>query len=276
ALAFRHVASALAGNDVQPEVVDELFRRLVDWFRSSSPSVVAAAQAALAEAPAHVALLACLRKAPERRPLCELGCQLLARAARHHVENAAAFVGAGAAQLVCEMLDRHYGVKELQRCGLQALAILAHYGGGASQALAADALRLSLRALRTHRASASVQIAGCEVLRCLAELAEAPLEELSEAAQLAKRAFPEDSAVHRAADALLSFAIPRSAAAIGSLMDSATTDETAQRNAICSLGHLAGYGGVAWRGASRVALNRILRAMAQHKGSPVLVASGLW
>lgn len=102
------------------------------------------------------------------------------------------------------------------------------------------------------------------------------MEELSEAAQLAKRAFPEDSAVHRAADALLSFAIPRSAAAIGSLMDSATTDETAQRNAICSLGHLAGYGGVAWRGASRVALNRILRAMAQHKGSPVLVASGLW
>eukprot|EP00439_Symbiodinium_sp_Y106_P021247 s3140_g2.t1 len=129
ALAFRHVASALAGNDVQPEVVDELFRRLVDWFRSSSPSVVAAAQDALAEAPAHVALVACLRKAPERRRLCELGCQLLARAARHHVENAAAFVGAGAAQLVCEMLDRHYGVKELQRCGLQALAILAHYGG---------------------------------------------------------------------------------------------------------------------------------------------------
>ncbi|CAE7653970.1 unnamed protein product, partial [Symbiodinium sp. CCMP2592] len=117
ALAFRHVASALAGNDVQPDVVDELFRRLVDWFRSSSPSVVAAAQGALAEAPAHVALVARLRKAPERRRLCELGCQLLARAARHHVENAAAFVGAGAAQLVCEMLDRHYGVKELQRCG---------------------------------------------------------------------------------------------------------------------------------------------------------------
>eukprot|EP00439_Symbiodinium_sp_Y106_P048179 s3140_g6.t1 len=144
------------------------------------------------------------------------------------------------------------------------------------------ALRLSLRALRAHRASASVQIAGCEVLRCLAELAEAPLEELSEAAQLAKRAFPEDSAVHRAADALLSFAIPRSVqlpklSGLSYRMPSATPFAELLAPLLKGLygwdeglGHLAGYGGVAWRGASRVALNRILRAMAQHKGSRLL------
>ncbi|CAE7023575.1 unnamed protein product [Symbiodinium natans] len=126
ALAFRHVAVALASTDVQPEVVGELFRRLVEWFRIKSLS---AAQTALAEAPAHVALVACLRRSVERHDLCELGCQLLARAARHHVENAAAFVRAGAPQLVCQILGRHFDFKEVQRHGLQAIAILAHYGG---------------------------------------------------------------------------------------------------------------------------------------------------
>ncbi|CAL1130915.1 unnamed protein product [Cladocopium goreaui] len=92
----------------------------------------------------------------------------------------------------------------------------------------------------------------------------------------AKRLFPSDRLVHRAVDLVLSFAVPRSAACIGALMDAATKDEMVQRSGICSLGHLAKHGGVAWRGATNTAVNRILRALQQHKGSAALQASGLW
>ncbi|CAJ1360022.1 unnamed protein product, partial [Effrenium voratum] len=66
------------------------------------------------------------------------------------------------------------------------------------------------------------------------------------------------------------------AASIGCLMDAATAEEAVQRSGICSLGHLAGKGGVAWRGAATGAVNRILRAMQHHKGSAQLQAVGLW
>lgn len=129
----------------------------------------------------------------------------------------------------------------------------------------------------THQKSPSVQVKGCEVLRLLVELSpEVPLDEIAEASMRAKRLFPSDRLVHRAVDLVLSFAVPRSAACIGALMDAATKDEMVQRSGICSLGHLAKHGGVAWRGATNTAVNRILRALQHHKGSAALQASGLW
>ncbi|CAK9114618.1 Uncharacterized protein SCF082_LOCUS53079 [Durusdinium trenchii] len=128
----------------------------------------------------------------------------------------------------------------------------------------------------THGASATVQVLSSEVLRLLVEHGEVPLDEAAEAAVRAKRLFPAERRVHMAADRLLSFAVPRSAACIGTLMDASTRDEMAQRSGICSLGHLAKHGGVAWRGAGTVAVNRILRALQHHKGSAVLQATGLW
>eukprot|EP00931_Biecheleriopsis_adriatica_P057149 TRINITY_DN3389_c0_g2_i1.p1 TRINITY_DN3389_c0_g2~~TRINITY_DN3389_c0_g2_i1.p1 ORF type:complete len:1643 (-),score=506.78 TRINITY_DN3389_c0_g2_i1:98-5026(-) len=273
---LRQAATALERSDVEGEAVLELLRKLAGWFRAAEAPVVAAARRSLAEAPAHVALVAALRRCSGEREICELGCQVLGRASRHHVENAAAFVSCGAATEVCRMLERHSGSKELQRHGLYALGCLSHYGGGASQSTAAGAVGLAFRAMSGHRSSPSVQINSCEVLRCLAELGEAPMDELAEAGQSAKRAFPRDAAVHRAADLLLSLAVPRSAASIGTLMDSSPKEEAVQRNGICSLGHLAGNGGVAWRGASTVAVNRILRAMGHHQGSAELQAVGLW
>eukprot|EP00435_Cladocopium_sp_Y103_P051403 s739_g15.t6 len=148
---------------------------------------------------------------------------------------------------------------------------------GAAQAIAAKAVPLALRAMSTHQKSPSVQVKGCEVLRLLVELSpEVPLDEIAEASMRAKRLFPSDRLVHRAVDLVLSFAVPRSAACIGALMDAATKDEMVQRSGICSLGHLAKHGGVAWRGATNTAVNRILRALQHHKGSAALQASGLW
>jgi len=272
---LRQMATVLERADVEPEAVQELLSRLVGWLRSSDGHIVAAARRSLAEAPAHVAMVAALRRYSGQREICELGCQVLGRAARHHVENAAAFVSCGAIAEVCRMLERYPAIKELQRHGLYALGCLAHYGGGGSQAASAGALGLAMRAMAAHRTSPSVQINGCELLRCLAELCEA-MEELAEVGQSAKKAFPRDSSVHRAADLLLSLVVPRSAASLGALMDSAAADEGVQRNGVCSLGHLAGNGGVAWRGASTVAVSRILRAMANHRRSAEMQAVGLW
>jgi len=272
---LRQMATVLERADVEAEAVQELLSRLGSWLRSSDGHVVAAARRSLAEAPAHVAMVAALRRNIGQRELCELGCQILARAARHHVENAAAFVSCGAIAEVCRMLDRYSAIKDIQRHGLYALGCLAHYGGGGSQAASAGAVGLAMRAMAAHRNSPSVQINGCELLRCLAELCEA-MEELAEVAQSAKKVFPRDGSVHRAADLLLSLVVPRSAASIGALMDSAAADEGVQRNGVCSLGHLAGNGGVAWRGASPVAVSRILRAMANHRRSAEMQAVGLW
>lgn len=102
---------------------------------------------------------------------------------------------------------------------------LAHFGGAAARAVAAGAPALALKALAAHRGSAPALIAGCELLRCLAEAGGAAPEGLAEAAQGAKRAQPKDPAVHRAADLLLGYVVPRTAAALGALMDGARGDE---------------------------------------------------
>merc|ERR1711920_215083 len=124
--------------------------------------------------------------------------------------------------------------------------------------------------------SPSVQINGCEVLRCLAEFGEAPLDEMGRAAQHAKHAFKQDAAVHRSADLLLALVVPRSAAAVGALMDARPQDEPIQRSGICSLGQLAVHGGVAWRGAASGAVSRVLRAMAIHGSNVETQAVGIW
>lgn len=128
--------------------------------------------------------------------------------------------------------------------------------------------------MATHK-SVSVQIKGCELLRLLAEQSEVPLDQLADAAVHAKRLFPMEATLHRAANLLLTFVVPRSAACIGALLDAAAHDEMVQRSGIASLGRLAQHGGVAWGAASLGAVNRIQRALELHRGAE-LQAVGLW
>lgn len=257
----------------------ELLKRLLSWLEKDTSRSAQMLRESLKEVPEFYAtLLKSFRAAIPTEPVfCEVVIQLMGQVCKGHVENASSFVQLGAAQDLCYALDRHRSRKELQRHGLYAVACLVHDGGGAAQAIAAQAVPLALRAMLTHQKSPSVQVKGCEVLRLLVELSpEVPLDEIAEASMRAKRLFPSDRLVHRAVDLVLSFAVPRSAACIGALMDAATKDEMVQRSGICSLGHLAKHGGVAWRGATNTAVNRILRALQHHKGSAALQASGLW
>ncbi|CAJ1407355.1 unnamed protein product [Effrenium voratum] len=112
---FRQAAKALELDELQ--VLPELLQRLVAWFRSTDQCLVASAQRSLAEAPGHRALVGAMQRGLSLPELCHLVLQVVGRSCRHHVENAAAFVQAGAAKQVCLVLERHQGHKELQRHG---------------------------------------------------------------------------------------------------------------------------------------------------------------
>lgn len=260
--------------DVDPDGLLELLRKIAEWLKKEPQATLA--RSSFATVQGHKALVAAMLRQCAHRELVAWACRVIGWATRHHVENAVLFVEARAAAEVCHVLEQHRVDKDLHRHGLYAVGCLAHYGGGAPQAMAAGALAITLRSLATHRDSPSVHINGCEVLRCLAELGEAPMEDLGLAAQEAKRAFPRDRAVHRSADSLLMLVVPRTVGAVGALMDTKMEDAELQNSAARTLGQLAGYGGIAWKGCAPGAVSRIVRAMGNHRNNVPLQAVCLW
>lgn len=272
---LQRIRSILERPDVEPEALVELLRKVANWIKQDDTSAATTRQA-IADADAHKAILFAMRRCGAKTEVGTWAFRVIGWASRHHAGNAISFTEAGAVLEVCRLLELHDAHRDLQRHGLYLLGVLAHYGGGGPRAVACGAVKIALRAIARHRDTAAIQINGCEMLRCLAELGEAPMDELGRVAQDAKRAFPRDAAVHRAADALLVLVVPRTAAAIGSLMDARIGDAEVQSSGIHSLGQLALYGGIAWRSSGSGAVCRVLRAMSTHKGNVHLQATGLW
>lgn len=271
---MRLIGEALEEPAIEPEGVLEVLRKLADWLK---PSDAAPARTALAKTAAHAAIIC----ATKRCGSCHAGvaawaCRVFGWASRHHIENASAFAGHGAVNEVCTLLSRHKQDKEIQRHGLYAIGCLVHYGGGVDQTSTSSTALVVLQAMRTHSGSPSVQINGCEALRSLAEHGGISQDGLGDAACNAKRAFPQDVNVHRAADGLLSFIVPRAISAIGHLMDLQPQDVAVQVDAINALSQLTAYGGVAWQGLASVAVGRTTRAMQVHPFNEKIQTIGCW
>lgn len=271
---LRQMGAALDLHDIEPEGILEIYQKLATWLRGEPHE--AQTKSALRDAAIHRLIVTAMHRCDSHRDACESSCRVIGWASRQHVENAVAFVNSGGITQICKAMEAHHGDKDLQRHGLYALGCLVYYGGGAAKAASSGVIKLAMRAIGVHRTSPSVHINACEVLRSLAESGEAPMDELAQVAQGAKRAFPHDPTVHRAADMLLKLVVPRTAANVGALMDTSASDEAIQRSGICSLGQLAAHGGVAWCGAASGAVSRILRAMSVHAGSADTQAVGLW
>lgn len=273
---FRQLGSVLERPDIEPAAALEVFEKLASWLKSDRDAP--ATRHALAASSSHQVLLSTLQRCCCSKALRACACRVIGWACLHHPENAASFINSNAVSEICRLMERYTPEKDLHRHGLYAIGALTHYGGGVGgPAISCEAVAQALKSLHAHRESASVQVNGCELLRSLAELDNSsPLEELAHVALQAKRSFPQERSVAKAADSLLSHVLPRVTNTIGLQMDQQPMDTGVQHSSVKKLGELATYGAVAWRSVCSVAVGRILRAMANHKHDVSLQAIGLW
>jgi len=273
--AIGKMVAILSSSGVGALVVNEVLIRMAAWLKEESTATQA--QSSLYANRCHASLLTILETYPVEAEICTAVCRVIGWASHNHVHNAVAFVHASAVEALCRLLERHGQDRELHRHGLYALGCCVHFGSGASHAKSADASQIVLQSVKSHRASRSVQINACEVLRSLADDGVTPVDDFARAGLWVKQNFPADVAVHRSADNLLAVVVPRIVGAVGSLMDSDLISVDTQLHGTQKLGDMASYGSMAWKAAvAAAAAGRVLRALATHASNTSMQAIGLW